>query len=389
MSKGKLDLSKLAPQTRLIAAGREQSEHGFISPAVYHGSTILLPDVDTFRNRPYAYARRGTPTSKALEQAIAGLEGGYDAVITPSGLSAISTTLLAYLNAGDHLLVTDAVYSPARHFCDTVLKRLGIETSYFDPGIGSGIAAMIRSNTRLVYCETPGAQTMEIPDIPAIAAAAHDRGCLMMLDNSWSGGYYFRSFEHSCDISLQSATKYLGGHSDVMMGCVTTTKEAWAPLKAAYGAMGLCAGPDDIYLTLRGIRTLDVRLARHMSSAIRVAEWLRGRAEVDTVLHPALSNAPGNEIWKRDFKGSTGLFSIILKPCSDTALKALIDGFQLIGLGFGWGGFESLCSPFTPTRVATAWKAQGPAIRFHIGLEDPNDIIADLKDGFRRLTAAA
>ncbi len=389
MTKTKPDLSTLSPQTRLVAAGRDYSEHGFISPAVYHGSTILLPDVDTMHSKPHAYGRRGTPTSRALENAITAIDGGHDTRVTPSGLSAISIALLSYLSAGDHVLVTDAVYSPARHFCNTTLKRLGIETSYFDPLVGSGIASLIRPNTRLVYCETPGSQTMEVPDIPALAEAAHRHGCLMMLDQSWGAGYFFKAFEHGCDIAVQSATKYLGGHSDVLMGSVTCTEAAWPALKETYGNMGMFAGPEDMFLILRGIRTLDVRLARHMANAIKVAEWLRERPEVEAVLHPALSNAPGHEIWKRDFTGASGLFSVVLRPCSEPALKAMIDGFRLFGLGFGWGGFESLCAPFKPKRVARPWTAQGPALRFHIGLEDPDDLIADLTDGFQRLNAAA
>jgi cysteine-S-conjugate beta-lyase len=387
MSKKKLP-SNLRPQTKIVTAGQEFTEHGFLNPAVYRGSTIVLDDLESFRNNPHAYGRRGTPTSRALESAVAALEGGYDARVTPSGLSAISTALLSYLNAGDHVLVTDAVYHPARHFCDTVLKRLGIETTYYDPLAAAELSNLVRSNTRLIFCETPGSQTMEVQDIPALANVAHRHGALLLVDNSWSGGHYFKAFEHGADIVLQSASKYIGGHSDILMGTIAATETAWPPLAETYGSMGMFAGPDDMYMALRGLRTLDVRLARHMQSAIAVAEWLRTRPEVETVLHPALSNAPGHSLWKRDFTGSSGLFSVILKPCSDTALTAMIDGLTLFGLGFGWGGFESLCTPFKPKRVASVWQATGPCLRFHIGLEHTDDLIADLADGFNRLRSA-
>jgi cysteine-S-conjugate beta-lyase len=387
MSKKKLPPS-IHPQTRIVTAGREHTEHGFLNPAVYRGSTIVLDDLESFRNNPHAYGRRGTPTSRALESAVAALEGGHDARITPSGLSAISTTLLSYLSAGDHVLVTDAVYYPARHFCDTVLKRLGIETTYYDPLAGAELSGLLRPNTRLIYCETPGSQTMEVQDIPALADVAHKHGALLLVDNSWSGGHYFKTFDHGADIVLQSASKYIGGHSDILMGTIVATEKAWPALAETYGSIGMFAGPDDMYLAMRGMRTMDVRLARHMQNGIAVAEWLRARPEVQTVLHPALSNSPGHEIWRRDFKGSTGLFSVILKPCSDAALTAMIDGLNLFGLGFGWGGFESLCTPFKPKRVASKWQASGPCLRFHIGLEHTDDLIADLRDGFGRMSKA-
>lgn len=388
MAKSKPDLSSLSPETRLAAAGRGYTEHGFVNPAVYRGSTILLPDVETLHNQPYAYGRRGTPTSRALDSAIAALEGGHDACVTPSGLSAISTTLLSYLNAGDHLLVTDAVYYPARHLCDTVLKRLGIETTYFDPLADGMLAKMIRPNTKLIYCETPGSQTMEVQDIPAIAEVAVRHGCKLLVDNSWSGGHYFKALQQGADISLQSASKYIGGHSDLLMGTISSTAESWRQLSENYGTLGMCAGPEDISLAIRGLRTLDVRLARHMSNAIALAEWLRGRPEVEKVMHPALASSDGHAIWKRDFTGSSGLFSIELKPCSSAAVAAMIDGLQLFGIGFGWGGFESLCIPFRVRRTASVWKPAGPCLRFHIGLENPDDLIADLGDGFARLRAA-
>ena len=390
MSINKPDLSKMASPTRLVAAGRDYREHGFVNPPVYHGSTVLFVTVEEFLTyeKPYVYGRRGTPTSRAVEQAVAALEGGFAAKVTPSGLAAISTTLLAFLKAGDHLLMTDAVYFPARHFCGTLLAGLGVETTYYDPLAGAAVAELIRPNTRIVYCESPGSQTMDVQDVPAIAAAAHDKGCIVILDNTWSAGHYFKAFEHGCDVSLQAATKYIVGHADAMLGFVTCNEITWPAFKKAYEAMGQFAGPDDMNLALRGLRTLDVRLERHMKNAIRIAEWLRQRPEVDTVLYPALSNSPGHEIWKRDFTGASGLFSVVLKPVSQEGISRMLNGLKLFGMGDSWGGFESLAIPFKPHRTATTWTASGPCMRLHIGLEDPDDLIADLKDGFKALAHA-
>lgn len=387
MSKPLAVPADLAPETRLVHAGASYGEHGFVNPAVYHGSTVLFPTAAAFhaQNQPYLYGRRGTPTSRALEEAVALVEGGYKAKVTPSGMSAISTTLLAFLRAGDHVLVTDTVYHPVRAFCDGMLRGLGIETTYYAPLIGHGIRHLIRPETRIVYAESPGSQTMEVQDIPAIAEATHKAGALLMIDNTWGAGHYFKAFRHGADISVQAATKYLVGHSDAMMGTVTCTAETWDRFSAAYEEMGVFAGPDDMFLTLRGIHTLDVRLARHMASGIAVAEWLRTRPEVETVLHPALSNAPGHDLWRRDFTGASGLFSVVLKPCADAALDAFLDGLRLFGMGFSWGGCESLCIPFRPHRTATRWLPEGPCLRLHVGLEHPEDLIADLAEGFRNL----
>ena len=387
MSKSKPDLSSLSPQTRLIAAGRDYSEHGFVNPAVYHGSTVLFPTAKSLhdRSQTYVYGRRGTPTSRAVEDAVALVEGGHNAKMTPSGMAAISTALLAFLKSGDHLLMVDTVYHPARLFCDGMLKRLGVETTYYDPLIGRGIASLIRSNTRVVYCESPGSQTMEVQDVPAIAEAARKAGAIVMVDNTWGAGHFFKAFDHGADLSIQAATKYLVGHSDAMMGTVTCNTATWPQFKAAYEEMGMFAGPDDMYLTLRGIHTLDVRLERHMKNAVIVAEWLRSRDEVETVLYPALSNAPGHDLWKRDFNGASGLFSIVLKPCKEEAVDAFLDRLSLFGMGYSWGGFESLAVPFKPHRTATTWTAPGPCVRLHIGLESPDDLMADLGEGFAAL----
>lgn len=383
--------SDIKPQTRLVTAGREFSEHGIVNPAVYRASTITFPDVETLdsRKQDYVYGRRGTPTSRAFETAVAALEGGYDCKAAPSGLMAITTALLAFLKSGDHLLMVDTAYHPARLLCDSVLKGLGIETTYYDPLLGHNISTLMKPNTRVVYCETPGSQTMEVQDIRAIADVAHKHGALCMIDNTWGAGYFFKAFEHGCDVSIQAATKYIVGHSDAMLGTVTCTKETWDQFKDTYETLGVFAGPDDMYLGLRGLRTMDVRLERHMKSGIAVAEWFRSRPEVDTVLHPALSNAPGHKIWSRDFTGASGLFSIVLKPVSEKAVAAMLDNLAIFSMGYSWGGFESLVVPFKPHRTATEWTPDGPCLRFHIGLEHVDDLIADLSEGFARMKAAS
>jgi cysteine-S-conjugate beta-lyase len=380
--------NSLRPNTKLTHAARDFTEHGMVNPAVYRASTITFPDVETLEKRaqPYVYGRRGTPTSRAFETAVAELEGGHDCRACPSGLAALSTALLAFLDAGDHLLMVDTAYHPTRHFCDTVLPRYGIETTYYDPLIGGRIATLIKPNTRVVFCESPGSQTMEVQDVPAIASAAHDAGAIVMIDNTWSGGHFFKAFEKGVDISIQAATKYIVGHSDVMMGVVTCNEKHWPRFDEFYGTLGLFAGPDDMYLALRGLRTMDVRMQRHQENARAVAEWLRGRPEVDTVLYPALANAPGHELWKRDFTGASGLFSIVLKQTSKESVSAMLDGMELFRMGYSWGGFESLVVPFKPHRTVTTWET-GPCLRLHIGLEDPADLIDDLAQGFSRLAA--
>jgi cystathionine beta-lyase len=391
MAKKISDRSQLKPQTRIATAAREFTEHGIVNPAVYHASTITFPTVEALhkKNQPYIYGRRGTPTSRAFETAVAELEGGFDCKAAPSGLMAITSALLAFLGAGDHLLMVDTVYGPARHLCDTVLKRLGIETTYYDPLVGAGISALIRNNTRVVYMESPGSQTMEVQDVPAIAEAARKAGAIAMIDNTWSGGHYFKAFVHGCDVSIQAATKYIVGHSDAMLGTVVCNEAAWPQFNEAFETMGVFAGPDDMYLGLRGLRTIDVRLARHMESAILVAEWLRSRREVEAVLYPALSNDPGHALWKRDFTGASGLFSVVLKPMPEAAIAAMLDHLELFSMGYSWGGFESLVVPFKAHRTASEWKSDGPALRFHIGLEHPDDLIRDLDAGFARAGAAA
>jgi cysteine-S-conjugate beta-lyase len=384
----------LKPDTQVTTGGRRPfAHHGYVNPPVYHASTIVYPTAEDYLagRGPYFYGRSGTPTSEALEKAIQELEGPACAAVAlvPSGLAAISTALLAVLKAGDHVLVAVSIYGPGRVFCDSVLHRYGVTTTYYDPLIGGGIAALMRPNTKAVYAESPGSLTFEVQDIPAIAKAAHQHGALALMDNTWAGPLYFKPLDHGVDLVIQSGSKYLGGHCDLMLGTVSANAAAAQRMKDTTYTMGLCVGPDDMNLALRGVRTLAVRLARHHQSGLAIAEWLATRPEVLKVLHPALPGAPGHDIWKRDFSGASGLFAIVLKPVPEKALLAFLNALKLFGLGASWGGYESLAIPYdvSTNRTATRWAPGGPAVRFHVGLEDPGDLIADLERGFAALAA--
>jgi cysteine-S-conjugate beta-lyase len=380
--------------TKLVSAGRDpRSYHGFVNPPVYHASTVLYPNAEDFlaHRARYQYGRRGTPTTEALELALQELEGPQCAGVSllPSGLAAISAALLSVVRAGDHVLVTDSAYGPTRNFCGQILSRLGVTTSYYDPGIGAGIAALLQPNTRAVYLESPGSLSFEMQDVAAIAKAAHAKGALVLMDNTWATPLYFRPLDHGVDLVIQAGTKYIGGHSDIMLGTVSANAATVAELKNTVRLTGLCEGPDDVYLGLRGLRTLGIRLDRHYQSGLAVARWLEGRPEVLRMLHPALPSHPGHAIWKRDFTGASGLFSLVLKPAPQKAVFAFLDTLDLFGIGASWGGYESLAIPFdcTPVRTATRWQPGGPTVRFHIGLEAVEDLIADLERGFAALAA--
>src|SRR5450759_3202750 len=382
-------------ETTLVTAGRDtRAQKGFVNPPVVHGSTVLYPTADDLHAHrgEFQYGRRGTPTTKALQEALMALEGQQCAGVglAPSGLSAITTTLLAVLKAGDHLLVCDNAYRPTRNFCNGLLARYGVETSYFDPLIGAGIAELFKPNTKAVVVEAPGSQTFEMPDIPAIAAIGHARGSLVIDDNTGATALFHRSLEQGVDISMQAATKYIGGHSDIMFGTISANARAWPLISEAIHLLGVCAGPDDVFLAMRGLRTLAVRLAQHHRSGLEMARWLATRPEVVRVLHPALDSDPGHAIWKRDFTGASGLFSIVLRPAPQKAVDALLDAVKLFGMGYSWGGFESLVIPFdcAPYRTATKWAPGGPALRLHIGLENVADLKADLERGFAAFNAA-
>jgi cystathionine beta-lyase len=385
----------LKAETALVTSGRDtKAQKGFVNPPVVHGSTVLYPTADDLHAHrgEFQYGRRGTPTTKALQEALMTLEGPACAGVglAPSGLAAISTALLAVLKAGDHLLVCDNAYRPTRNFCNGMLARYGVETRYFDPLIGADIAEYFQPNTRAVVVEAPGSQSFEMPDIPAIAAVAHAHGALVIDDNTWATPLFHRSLDQGVDISLQAATKYIGGHSDIMFGTISANAKAWPLIAEAIWQLGICAGPDDVFLALRGLRTLAVRLAQHQKSALEMARWLGTRPEVVKILHPALESDPGHGIWKRDFTGASGLFSIVLKPAPQQAVDALLDAVKLFGMGYSWGGFESLVIPFdcSDYRTATSWAPGGPTLRLHIGLENVDDLKADLACGFEAFNAA-
>ena len=382
--------------TLLTVAGRDpERQHGAVNPPVYHASTILFPTVAALESaRPrqgITYGRYGTPTTLALEQALAALEGGHRSVVLGSGKTAITSLLLSLLRSGDHILVADTVYAPTRNFCTGTLARFGIETTFYDPLLGAGIAGLIRPETRLVFTESPGSLTFEMQDTPAVAEAAHARGCLVVMDNTWASPLFCKPFQLGVDVSVQALTKYVGGHSDLMMGVVTCTEEAYERTWRGMLEVAAAPAPDDCFLALRGLRTLSARLERHQRNALVVAEWLVARPEVNRVLYPALPDDPGHAIWKRDFLGASGLFGIVLEPCSKQAVAAMLDHMELFGMGWSWGGYESLLIPTHPatTRTARPWTAAGPTLRIHVGLEEPADLIADLEAGFARLRAAA
>ena len=385
--------------TLAVVAGRDpRAWSGAVNPPVHHVSTIAFPslaDMEAAEKRkldvPY-YGRHGAPDTFAFEEAVAALEGGHRSVALASGKAAVLAVLTAFVEAGDHMLVTDSAYGPTRAFCERFLARFGVETTFYDPEIGAGVAALIRPNTRLVFAESPGSLTFEVQDVPAIARAARAAGCVMALDNSWAGPLFCKPFALGVDVSIQAATKYIGGHSDLMLGVVTTAAAPHERVRKAAFDLGAPAGPDDIYLAQRGLRTLAVRMPRHMESGLAVARWLRGRPQVARVLHPGLPGDPGHALWRRDFSGASGLFGVELAPGPRRAVAALLDGLELFSMGFSWGGYESLAIPVAPAeqRAATRdrWTDAGPMLRLHVGLEDPGDLIADLAAGLDRYDAA-
>lgn len=375
--------------TRLAHAGNDPADyHGFVNPPVVHASTVLFPNAATMENRAqkYTYGTRGTPTTDALCAAIDALEGSAGTILVPSGLAAVTVPFLAYLSSGDHALIVDSVYHPTRHFCDTMLKRLGVTVEYYDPDIGAGIEALIKPNTKLVHTEAPGSNTFEMQDIPAIAAAAHKHGAVVTMDNTWATPLYFKPLDFGVDVSIHAATKYPAGHSDVLFGTVSANAAHWEQLLDTQITLGTCASPDDSYQVLRGLRTMGVRLERHQASALELAQWLEGIDDVSRVLHPALPSFPGHDLWKRDFKGSSGIFSIVLDGGAPERHKAkahaFLDALGIFGLGYSWGGFECLAVHvnLNDRRVAKG-PEEGPVLRLQIGLEDVKDIKADIERG--------
>ncbi|MGH7159492.1 MAG: cystathionine beta-lyase [Acetobacteraceae bacterium] len=398
------DTAPRTPQgfhTRLSHAGRAGvGNHGFVNPPLVRGSTVLYPscaDRAALGKRRLeqvvVYGTHGTPTHFVLEDMIAEIEGGTRCQIVSTGLAAITTPLLAFLNAGDHCLMPDSVYGPGRTFANGMFARMGIETTFYPPTITTdALAAMVRPNSRVLYLESPGSHTFEMQDVPALSALAHARGLKVMMDNTW-GLHFFQPFRHGVDVSIQALTKYALGHSDAVLGAVTTADEKdWARLRTASLELGQYASPDDCWLAIRGLRTLGVRLDRQMSSGLVVARWLADRPEVHSILHPALPGSPGHALWKRDFSGAPSLFGVVFQPrFSPEATRAMVDSLDLFGIGASWGGYESLALPTTGfvTRTAEQKDFGGPMIRLHIGLEDTADLIADLERGLAVLAAYA
>ena len=385
--------------TTIVNAGRSQKwAKNVVNPPVTRASTVVFNSVAEMKHaakhktdQVMFYGRRGTTTSFAFSDAMTALEGGAGCALYPSGTAAITNAVISFVSAGDHILMVDTAYEPTRDFCDKILKKLGVEVTYYDPLIGRDIASLIQENTRIVYLESPGSITMEVQDIKGISEVAHQHGCIVMLDNTWASPINCKPFELGVDISIQAATKYVVGHSDVMLGTATATEKYWPTLRENSYLMGQCTSPDDLYLALRGIRTLGVRMAQHEKNAITVANWLKQRPEVETILHPAFDSCPGHEHFNEQFSGSNGLFSFVLKESTTKGLEALLDGMEHFKMGYSWGGFESLIiavSNVQGLRTVTKWPYKTPLIRLHIGLEDTDDLIADLERGFARLHEA-
>jgi cystathionine beta-lyase len=386
--------ASLKSRTRLVHLGRDREQsQGFVNIPPFRGSTVLYPDAATLKSRKqrYTYGTHGTPTTEALASAWTDISGAAGTVLVPSGLAAIIMALMTALSAGDHLLMTDSAYAPARAFANATLKRMGIETTYYDPHLGAGIEALMRPNTKAVLTESPGSQSFEIQDIPAIAEVAHARGACVLLDNTWATPLLFAPHVHGVDMAIEAGTKYLSGHSDLLLGLVSANAEWFERLHRTTDLMAIPPGPEDVFLALRGLRSMELRLREAERQGLALARWLADRAEVLQVLHPALPDHLGHAIWKRDFSGSSGLFSVILKPVSEGAVAAFLDSLELFGLGYSWGGYESLVIPFdcTSYRTATRWAPGGPALRFSVGLEDIEDLKADLDRGFARLRSVA
>ncbi len=375
----------LGINTRLAHCGNDPYEfHGFVNPPVVRASTVLFKDAETMasQNQKYTYGTHGTPTTDALCQAIDELEGSAGTLLVPSGLAAVTVPLLAFLESGDHALLVDTIYNPTRRFADSMLKRLGIDVEYYPPHIGADIANLIRPNTRIIFTESPGSNTFEIQDIPAIVEVARAHDIITMMDNTWATPLYLKALDFGIDISIHAGTKYPSGHSDVLFGMISANEKCWKRLEESYTALGMCVNSDDAYQILRGLRSMGLRLDHHQQSALTIARWLEQQPQVARVLHPALESHPDHALWKRDFKGASGVFSIVLSSGGTEEAHKLLDSLQLFGLGYSWGGYESLAvHVYLGDRTVAAQNYEGPVIRLQIGLEDTQDLINDLQQG--------
>lgn len=381
-------------RTKLVTAGRPKTGRAFpVNAPVERASTILFPTYDDFieGGRRIAYGRLGASTHRALEEAITALEGGFETRLAPSGLQAVNAAMLAFLKAGDHALIVDSAYDPTRKFADRFLSRFGVAVEYYDPRSGGAIASKIRAETRVIFAESPGSLTFEVQDLPALAAAANAAGVRLIVDNTWSGGFFLKPIALGAHVSVQAGTKYLSGHSDCLIGSITSCDEETArDVFQAVLQLGSNVAADDAYLTLRGMRTLAVRMTAQQEAGLAVARYLAGRPEVKRVLYPALPDDPGHALWRRDFTGASSLFGVVLHPVELSALKNFFNALKLFGMGFSWGGFESLCIHARPEscRTASPWREPGPLLRFHIGLEEVGDLIADLDNAFSAMATA-
>lgn len=379
--------------TKLAHSGRDPSSfHGFVNPPVVHASTVLYPDTQTLVSgkQTYSYARRGNPTTDSLGDALKEIEGAAGVKLANSGLNAVSIAILSCVKAGDHMLVADTSYGPTRHFADTVLPAFNVEVEYYDPSLGADIKMLFKDNTTAVFTEAPGSLTFEMQDIPAIASAAHEIDATVLMDNTWASPLYCQPISLDVDLSIQAGTKYIVGHSDVMLGTIAASERAWDRLDSVHGAMGSHVGPDDVYLGLRGLRTLSVRLERHQKNTAEVLDWLKSQPAIGALRYPALETDPGHEIWKRDFSGASGLCGFdFAKGTTNAQAHAFLDALTLFGLGYSWGGFESLAIPvrLKGMRTATALDPDLLSVRLHIGLEDPEDLIADMQQALQRAFA--
>ncbi len=384
-------------ETTLVTAGRDKKwTNGVVNPSVQRASTVVFNSVKEKnaaaierKGKTLFYGRRGTQTHFAFQDAMVEVEGGAGCALYPCGTAAISNAILSFVKTGDHILMVDACYEPTRDFCDVILKKMGVETTYYDPSIGEGIRELIQPNTTVLFTESPCSITMEVQDVPTLARIAHEQDIVVMLDNTWAAGVNFSPFDFDVDISIQAATKYIVGHSDVMLGTAVANERCWDQLQEQSYLMGQCVSPDDVYLAMRGLRTMGVRLKQHQESSLKVAHWLAQHPLVDHVRHPALPSCPGHEFYQRDFKGCNGLFSFVLKQSDTSATTALLDGMKHFSMGFSWGGFESLIlanepSSFNSVRTVSNPNFSGTLIRVHIGLENVDELIADLEQGLER-----